>query len=113
MVYEWLNVDGPNAVERLLWTNQFASDIWTIRIYDSSAQPVRSDAAELKNALLTGEARVLAQDPFAYLSRPESDIKEKHRQHRDKSWGVIAPLVEDGDTAVFIFYSRNSRVAKL
>lgn len=112
MVYEWLNVDGPNAVERLLWTDQCASEIWTIRIYDSKAQPVRRDAAELKQSLLTGEVRVLAQDPFAYLSRPESEIKEKHRQRRDKSWDLIAPLVEGVDD-VFRFHSRNSRVGAL
>jgi hypothetical protein len=112
MVYSWLNVDGPNAVERLLAPDPFTSDLWTIRIYDSKAQPFRRDSAELKNSLLTGEARVLPKDPFAYLSCPESDINEKHRQHRDESWAVIAPLVEDGEQ-LFRFYSHNSRVAKL
>jgi putative transposase len=112
MVYEWTSVAGPNAVERLLWTDQCASEVWTIRIYDSKAQPVRREAAELKQSLLTGEARVLAQDPFAYLSRPESEVKEKHRKRRDKSWDLIAPLVENGQD-VFRFYSRNSPVAVL
>ncbi|HEY6806137.1 MAG TPA: Mu transposase C-terminal domain-containing protein [Pyrinomonadaceae bacterium] len=112
MVYEWLNVDGPNAIERLLWTDRCASEIWTIRIYDSKAQPVRRDAAELKQSFLTGEVRVLAQDPFAYLSRPESEIKEEHRQHRDKSWELIAPLVENGEEA-YRSYSRDARVTKL
>lgn len=113
MVYEWLNVDGPNAVERLLGADQFTSDVWTIRIYDPKAQPTRRDAAELKDALIKGEARVLTQDPFAYLSRPESDIKDKHRAHRDKAWDRIAPLVENEGGEIYNYYSRNSPVATL
>ncbi len=113
MVYEWLNVEGPNAVERLLGPDPFTSDVWTIRIYDPKAQPIRRDAAELRNSLLTGEARALSQDPFAYLSRPESDIKEKHRAHRDKAWDLIAPLVESQTGTIFSYYSRNSSVPAL
>lgn len=113
MVYEWLNVNGPNAVERLLCTDQCASEIWTIRIYDPKAQPTRRSIAELKDSLLKGEARVLAKDPFAYLIRPEADIKKKHRRYRDKAWNLIAPLVDNEDGSIFSFFSRNSPVATL
>ena len=113
MVYEWLNADGPNAVERLLGPDPFTSDVWTIRIYDPKAQPIRRDAAELRNSLLTGGARALSQDPFAYLSRPESDITEKHRAHRDKAWNLLAPLVENQTGTMFNYHSRNSPVPAL
>ena len=113
MVYEWTGVEWPSAVERLLWLDQGSEHVWTIRVYDPKAQPVRRDRAKLEASLEACEARVLARDPYADLSRPEQDIKKKHRRDRDNAWNLIAPLVESGDARVFHFYSRNSPVTAL
>ncbi len=113
MVYEWTSVKGPHAVERLLWLNQASDYVWTIRVYDAKAQPVRRSRAELEAALDACEARVLVRDPYAGLSRPDKDIPKKHLRNRDKAWNLIAPLVESGDTRIFHFYARNSPVTAL
>jgi hypothetical protein len=113
MVYEWADKEAPHSMERLLWLDQSSPFVWTIKIYGNSAQPVRRSREFLQNALDSGAARVLAKDPFAYLIRPERDIKESHRKHRDKAFDLISPLVEDGDTRIFQFYGRNSPVTAL
>jgi putative transposase len=113
MVYEWASTEEPLAVERLLWLNQDSEHVWIIRVSDPKAQPVRRNRAELETSLEACEARVLARDPYSGLSRPDKDIKKKHRQDRDKSWDLIASLVESSDTRVFQFYSRNSPVTTL
>ncbi|MDQ3742895.1 MAG: Mu transposase C-terminal domain-containing protein [Acidobacteriota bacterium] len=110
MVYEWTGKPGPHSVERLLWLEQGQDFVWTIRVFDPKAQPVRRVRAELEAALESGEARVLERDPFAGLSRPEEDIEKKHRRRRDAAWQMIAPLVESDDPRIFHFYLRNSPV---
>jgi len=74
---------------------------------------VRRSRESLQNALDSGGARVLPKDPYAYLIRPERDIKESHRKHRDEAFDLISPLVENGDTRIFQFYGRNSPVTDL
>jgi putative transposase len=113
MVYEWADKEAPHSLERLLWLDQSSPFVWTIKIYGNSAQPVRRSRESLQDALDTGAARVVAKDPFAYLIRPERDIKESHRKHRDEAWDLISPLVENGDTRIFQFYGRNSPVTAL
>ena len=49
MVYEWANVNGPNAVERLLWLSPTSPDIWTIKVYDPKAQPLSRTRSELES----------------------------------------------------------------
>ncbi|MCA1636558.1 MAG: Mu transposase C-terminal domain-containing protein [Acidobacteria bacterium] len=110
MVYEWTGNPGPHSVERLLWIEQGQDFVWTIRVFDPKAQPVRRGRAELEAVIESCEAHVLERDPFAGLSRPEEDIKKKHRRRRDAAWEMIAPLVESDDTRIFHFYLRNSPV---
>lgn len=110
LVYEWTGSPGRHSAERLLWFEQGRDFVWTIRILDPKAQPVRRSRAELEAALESCEARVLERDPFTDFCRPEEDIKKKHRRRRDAAWGMIAPLVESGDTRIFHFYLRNSPV---
>ncbi len=113
MVYEWTDNPGPDSVERVLWLNSSSSDVWTIKIYGRKARPVLRDRNDLERALETGAARALPKDPFAYLIRPEEDIKESHRERRDKAWKLISPLFEDNSAEVFEPYERNSRVMTL
>jgi hypothetical protein len=110
MVYEWADKEAPHSVERLLWLDQSSPFVWTIKIYGNSAQPVRRSRESLQHALDSGAARVLPKDPYAYLIRPERDIKESHRKHRDEAASLISSLVENGDTRIFQFYGRNSPV---
>lgn len=113
MVYEWTDNPGPGSVERVLSLSPSSSDVWTINIYGRKARPVLRDRDELERALETGAARALPKDPFAYLIRPEEDIKESHRERRDKAWEVISPLIDDDNSEVFEPYERNSQVMKL
>jgi hypothetical protein len=110
---EWVGDTTPFRVERVLWLDPTGTDAVTIDIKDKRARPVRRKCADLEAAFAADEARALALDPFAFLARPEHEIKAKHRLHRDKSWNIIAPLVESGDDRIFDFGLRNSPITKL
>lgn len=113
MLIEWVGETTPFPVERLLWIDPAGEDAITIDIEDERARPVRRKCADLEAALAACEARVLTSDPYGALSCPEQKIKPKHREHRDKSWRLIAPLVESDDHRIFNFGSRNSPVTTL
>jgi hypothetical protein len=63
MVYEWTGAQAPNSVERVLWLDQSTTYIWIISVYNSKAQPLRRNRAELEASLGSGEARLLPREP--------------------------------------------------
>lgn len=112
MLFEWNGEPGQSRVERLLWFEPDGEMAVTIRITDPKARPVQRVRGELESAVEVGDARVLTVDPYTPLcQRPEQEIKKAHRQHRDKYWDRIAPLVESGDPRIFAFHLPNSPVA--
>jgi hypothetical protein len=113
MLIEWVRETTPFPVERLLWIDPSGEEAITINIEDERARPVRRKCADLDAAIVASEARVLTVDPHSSLSCPEQKIKPKHRERRDKSWRLIAPLVESADNRIFNFGSHNSPITAL
>jgi putative transposase len=113
MVFEWTEKQPPDSVERLLAFDHARAHVWTISVFNPKAQPIQRTRAEIEIALDGPLARVLAKDPYAYLSRPEKNIKEKQRKHRDKAWNLISSLIEENYAQLFQFYARNSPVTPL
>src|SRR5215213_6170188 len=80
----------PEFIERILYIlPSDPSFVVTIEIYDKRSLPVIRTYDELVGAISSKEAQILKNDPYASLRRPESSIKQKHREIRDKAWERI------------------------
>lgn len=91
-LYEWVDIDGPPKIERVLGERE--SKIATINILDPKAMPVVSDKSELTENLEVGAIRLLTSDPFSKTNILEDDIPEKHKSRRDRAWKDIKELTE-------------------
>lgn len=101
MLIEWQSEEAKTRIERVLLLDPSGTDLVTIEINNPKALPIWQKSKELKAALRSKEVRILEVDPYAALLRPESAIPESHRNHRDRAWEVIAPLVEGESEKVF------------
>jgi putative transposase len=89
------------CVERILVLDRRYDRVVTIDVDDAHALPHLGALSELEQALATGEAALLEQDPYFDLRQPESVLERrygaaswlKHRQRRDARWMSIAPIV--------------------
>jgi hypothetical protein len=64
--------------------------------------PVWRRIPDLENGIRQGDIRLLTEDPFLIGMRPDEDLSDLHRAHRDQAWAVIQPLVERDDDALFV-----------
>jgi putative transposase len=123
MLIEWLDslpCETPKAndthasVERVLNFNPDTGDVILINIFDPGAWPVIRQLNDIQNAHKSGLLSIVKDDPFARLARPDRDIKEKHREDRDRAWEEMAPLLEN-ETIEFMLdpYVRGPQVQEL
>jgi hypothetical protein len=110
---EWSNDQGQPNIERLLWVDPSNSDAYLFNVQNPKAMPVWRRIVDLESAIQQGEARILVEDPFLNGMRPETDIPDRHRIHRDQAWSVIQPLIEAADGAVFVPEKRGPLVEKV
>ena len=87
-------------VDRVLWIDPSGTDVVTIDIFDERALPMMQQAQVILSAIRNNDALVLKSDPYASLLLPELDIPLKYREHRDRAWNAIAPLVENPEILV-------------
>lgn len=80
-------------IERVLYLNELSNEAIVIDIYHPKALPVFRRCTELKEAIVTGNARVLTKDPYDYLLRPEDSISESSKKLRDEAWTFFEPLI--------------------
>lgn len=108
---EWVGDDQPQSrCERILWLDPSAAEVVTIDVDDPKAWPVRHRQTEILTALERGDLRLLAVDPYSCLAQPEHQLKATHKQHRDQSWAIIAPLIAANDPRIFNYRVRHSPV---
>lgn len=101
---------SDGRVDRILRIDPARGTAVTIDIKDPKAWPLERRMADLLSGIERAELQLLSVDPYGCLIQPEDQIKAKHRKHRDKSWAIIAPLVESGDPRIFNYRSNNSPV---
>jgi hypothetical protein len=93
--------EGQNLTERVLCVSKHNDDVITIDIFHTRALPVRRKRIDLEAAITAGDTRVLEEDPYASLRRPEHEIDDRYRELRDRGYAAISPLVERDDEQVF------------
>lgn len=107
---EWHTGEATGRIKRLLWIDEFGTDVVTIELSNSKAIPIWQKCLELEAALAVGEAHILQVDPYAELLRSSETISEHHRIRRDSAWKIIAPLV-DSRERLFIPQQRGPLIA--
>jgi hypothetical protein len=108
---EWIGeTEGDRRRERILRLDASSDEAVTIDIDGAKAWPVRQRITDIEAGIESSELRLLTVDPYSRLAQPEHQLKATHKQHRDQSWAVIAPLVAGHDPKIFSYRSRNSPV---
>jgi hypothetical protein len=107
------NGEGQNLTERILRVSKLNGNVITIDIFHPRALPIRRNRVDLEAALASGDTRILDEDPYASLRRPEHEIDERHRELRDRGYEAISSLVERGDEQLFDPQTRGPLVKAL
>lgn len=115
-VLDWTDGEEPR-VERVIWIDRAGDACALIRLNSNKAKPhdahtsrgegvgIRLNgkalpyltrASELKEAISSGDARII-DDPVKRPLLREHEIPEGHKKKRDDAWEVIAPMVEGRD----------------
>jgi len=94
-ILQSLDTSGDVVLDRILWESTDGSEVISINIKDKKALPTFRSGQEILDGIEAGYLKVIQNDPYAYLSKPEETINEIMRNRRDKAWDVIQYLVED------------------
>ena len=95
MLLEWPRHEDSIHVERVLKLLPDCSTVITIRLNDPVALPVLRSRNELVAQIADGEVRILQLDPYAFLHKPEAEIRLGQRGKRDRAWDTISSLVDN------------------
>jgi hypothetical protein len=82
-------------LDRILYEDDKGREAAIINIQENKALPTWRDGTEIVEGIESGKIRVLIEDPFAFLCKPEEAIPEAMRKHRDHAWKVIQSLLKD------------------
>lgn len=102
VLLEWLDDEGNNVIERVLWIDSLTDHVVLIEINNPKALPTWHKLSELENDCFNQKIRVLTVDPYQKLTPSEDEISLSHKQRRDRAWEVIKPIVESPDGLAFI-----------
>lgn len=112
LLIEWTHSNSRPWVERVLWIAPEGDCLYTIDINDRKAWPIYRRSDDLEIALSNKTVRLLENDPYAYLIKPEDEIDPEQRARRDKHWALIEPLVS-AVPITFQRYGKNSPTHQL
>jgi hypothetical protein len=107
---EWLDDEGQPHIERVLWIDPSHTDAYLFDVQNPKAMPVWRRITDSENGIRQGDIGLLTEDPFLIGMRPDEDLSDLHRAHRDQAWAVIQPLVERDDDALFVSEKRGPLV---
>lgn len=110
MLIQWMLDEYDDRIERILWIDPTRTRVVTFNIQEKDALPEWKTYIDVMEALEEGKARELPRDPFCHLNCREEDIPENHRQHRDRVWKAIEPLLQGDEGEIFDAKIRGSRI---
>ncbi len=88
-------------IERLLWIDSSGTNVVTIDINYSNAQPVFQKFKEIEQAFTVGKVSILPNDPYSKFLVPESELTETQRKYRDEAWKVVALILVKKELVFF------------
>ena len=95
---KWMGEDG---FERVLCYHPDGEHYYCIATEGKSAWPFRRRISEVVEALDTGSAVAIQDDPYQQALRLEISLTPANRKRRDDAYGVIRDLVEDPQCLVY------------
>lgn len=97
---QW-QLDSGSLTERVLWIDEGNAIAFVIDILDKKAVPKVRSGAEINEALESGIASRLSEDPTMKLVI-EDEIRDKEKQIRDQAWNIIQALASpDNEPMIF------------
>jgi putative transposase len=105
MLIEWQNLLSENSdlskddllTERIIFIDESSNELVVIDIFDPKAFPFLRRCNEIKEAILSKNAKILEKDPFDYILRPEGSFSESSKKTRDEAWEFFEPLIINAD----------------
>lgn len=105
MLLEW----DHGGIERVLWLS--ARDIAVIELGNSHALPRIGSRKALIEAVKQNRVRVLESESYLPPRLPDEMLTNAARQHRDRAWAAIRPLVEAHIPDLFMRQERGKLTA--
>jgi NACalpha-BTF3-like transcription factor len=90
---EWIDESGSNVIERILWIDSNYSLAFVFDIQVKKGFPEPKTVSEIKEAIETGRALKLKNDPWARIVKDDW-LTKTEKDYREKAWRIIASLVE-------------------
>lgn len=101
-------VDESRVIERILWID--VESICVICVNNNDG-PYFRNISEVEDAIKNESVKIMSEDSFITIVN-EDDIKDKHREIRDKSWSMIKELASQ-EPDVFISRYREKAIRDL
>ena len=101
---KWVQDNGKESVERVLWLDRQQNLAYVINIYLNES-PFPRSISDIEDGIMHGIAGILERDPFVKVV-DEEELSEKSKEIRDKAWEVIKELVV---LEPVIFYKKERR----
>ena len=101
MLIEWHGEGGEKRVERILYIDPITQQMSTICVTNLRELWVVQECAQVVAAVIEGKARVLDEDPYIRLDKPEHELSTIDLELRDKAWAAIRHLFENGASDIF------------
>lgn len=85
---------GSNKLVRIVWLTPDQTTVAIFPLQGACPFPELVHAEVLSAGLRSREMHLIADDPFRVIAH-EDNLKEGHKQRRDRAWRLIKHLVED------------------
>ena len=108
---EWIDESGSNVVERILWIDSNYSLAFVFDIQAKKGFPEPKTVSEIKQAIQTGHALKLKNDPWARIVKDDW-LTKTEKDYREKAWRIIASLVEQ-EPSIYYRSQRGSLVKQV
>lgn len=108
---EWIDESGSNVIERILWIDSNYSLAFVFDIQAKKGFPEPKTVSEIKEAIETGRALKLKNDPWARIVKDDW-LTRTEKDYREKAWRIIASLVEQ-EPSIYYRSQRGSLVKQV
>lgn len=95
---DWQSGGKEPHVERVLHASESSNELIVIRIAKGRVLPFLRKYTEVQSAITNGYARIISDDPYANVRRPDTEFSDRQLKKRDSLWELISPLLETEST---------------
>lgn len=88
-IFRWLEEENPLRILAVLQNDTTA----LLPLSGKTTKPHMLPTSLIQEALETGSAEILPDDPASVKNLPEAEIPSRQRQIRDNAWEVIKPII--------------------